>query len=461
MAYLGRALTSGNYLKLDDISSQFNGSTKTFSLTSGGNLFYPGSAFSIQVVLGGVIQEPESAYTINQNQITFASAPGSGDDFFCVVLGTALGIGVPGEGTVSGSKLTEPFDYNSGLLYLDSANNRIGVNSTTPTAALDIVGNVKVSGTITAALTGTATSTTNIPNLTGAITSNNTTTSLVSFSSANLATALTDETGSGSAVFATSPTLVTPVLGAANATSIVVSGISTVGSLSIGNTSVISAGRQLQNIASLDATTTATIESAVANAPNTFTDLNITGISTLGITSTTNLTSQQLSVSGISTFTNGPVLVGTATSTGTASQRLQVTGGAYVSGSVGIGTTNPSQTLHVQGNISINGTVSYGSTTATTATVSQTGIHSGLSTSIYRSIEYTIQATQGTNYHATKILSIHNGTIAYNSEYGTIYNNTTVGVFDVDVSGGNMRLLVTPSSSSTITYNINFVATVI
>ena len=81
--------------------------------------------------------------------------------------------------------------------------------------------------TVTASLTGTATSTTNIPNLTGAITSNNTTTSLGSFTSAQLATALTDETGSGSAVFATSPTLVTPSLGAASATSIVVSSGST------------------------------------------------------------------------------------------------------------------------------------------------------------------------------------------------------------------------------------------
>jgi len=44
---------------------------------------------------------------------------------------------------------------------------------------------------------------------------------------------------------------------------------------------------------------------------------------------------------GVSTFTSGPVLVGTATSTGTASQTLQVTGGAYVSGNLGIGTTNP------------------------------------------------------------------------------------------------------------------------
>ena len=79
------------------------------------------------------------------------------------------------------------------------------------------------------ALTGTATTTTNIPNLTGAITSVNTTTSLGSFSSSNLATALTDETGSGSAVFATSPTLVTPALGDATATTIVTSGVVNVG----------------------------------------------------------------------------------------------------------------------------------------------------------------------------------------------------------------------------------------
>jgi hypothetical protein len=105
MPYIGRDLQRGNYLKLDDISSQFNGTTRTFDLRSGGNLFYPGSSFSILVVLGGVIQEPESAYTIDQYQITFASAPGVSDDFFCIALGVALGIGVPGEGTVSTSKI--------------------------------------------------------------------------------------------------------------------------------------------------------------------------------------------------------------------------------------------------------------------------------------------------------------------------------------------------------------------
>jgi len=64
-------------------------------------------------------------------------------------------------------------------------------------------------------------------------------------------------------------------------------------------------------------------------------------------------TANLVSSTGISTlgaefdFLNGPVQIGTAISTGTASQPLQVTGGAYVSGSVGVGTTNPGATLNV------------------------------------------------------------------------------------------------------------------
>jgi len=126
MPYIGRDLQRGNYLKLDDISSQFNGTTRTFDLRSGGNLFYPGSSFSILVVLGGVIQEPESAYTIDQYQITFASAPGVSDDFFCIALGVALGIGVPGEGTVSTSKIaTEAVTFDK----LDPDARGVGIQS--------------------------------------------------------------------------------------------------------------------------------------------------------------------------------------------------------------------------------------------------------------------------------------------------------------------------------------------
>ena len=107
MPYLGRELTSGNYLKLDDISSQFNGSTTTFQLKSGGSDFFPGSSFSLLVSVAGVIQEADSAYQINNNEITFATAPGASDDAFIIVLGLALGIGVPGDGTVGLTQLND------------------------------------------------------------------------------------------------------------------------------------------------------------------------------------------------------------------------------------------------------------------------------------------------------------------------------------------------------------------
>ena len=107
MPYLGRELTSGNYLKLDSIESQFDGSTTTFQLKSGGSDFFPGSSFSLLVSVAGVIQEADSAYQINLNEITFATAPSSTDDCFIIVLGLALGIGVPGDGTVGLTQLQE------------------------------------------------------------------------------------------------------------------------------------------------------------------------------------------------------------------------------------------------------------------------------------------------------------------------------------------------------------------
>ena len=88
MAYIGRQQSSSTFLKLDDISSQFNTSTTTFNLTLGGEAFFAGNPYSLLVSLGGVIQEPISSFTIVENQINFASAPRAGADFFIVVLAT-------------------------------------------------------------------------------------------------------------------------------------------------------------------------------------------------------------------------------------------------------------------------------------------------------------------------------------------------------------------------------------
>lgn len=63
----------------------------------------------------------------------------------------------------------------------------------------------------------------------------NVATFLATPSSANLDAAVTDDTGSGALVFATSPTLVTPILGDASATTVTVSGTSTLATTTVQN----------------------------------------------------------------------------------------------------------------------------------------------------------------------------------------------------------------------------------
>ena len=88
MAYIGRQQSSGAFLKLDEISSQFNGSKTTFNLKAGGEAFYPDNPYTLLVSLGGVIQEPVTSFTISDDQIVFSAAPSAGASFFIVVLAT-------------------------------------------------------------------------------------------------------------------------------------------------------------------------------------------------------------------------------------------------------------------------------------------------------------------------------------------------------------------------------------
>jgi len=163
------------------------------------------------------------------------------------------------------------------------------------------------------------------------------------------------------------------------------------------------------------------------------------------------------SIEGFYDGTGTSLTFGTSENAGISAvtERVRIDG----SGNVGIGTDKPTQKLDVRGNILVNDTTVVGSETSSLSTLTQTAIHTALPVATYRSVEYTIQATQGTNFHATKILALHNGTTAYHSEYGTIFNNSSVASFDVDISGGNLRLLATGASASQTDYVVNFVAT--
>ena len=90
MPYIGRPQATGPYLKLDDISDEFDGNRVTFNITVGGAPFFTSNSYTLLLSLDGVTQEPIKSFIVQENQITFASAPTATSSFYCVVLGTTL-----------------------------------------------------------------------------------------------------------------------------------------------------------------------------------------------------------------------------------------------------------------------------------------------------------------------------------------------------------------------------------
>ena len=115
MPYIGRQLTQGNFIKLDDLQSQFDGSKTTFNLTTGGKSYKPGSANALLISLGGVIQEAGSAFTVSSDQITFSNPPTADADIFIIALGNSITIGTPADNTINATKLNANFGEYSGI----------------------------------------------------------------------------------------------------------------------------------------------------------------------------------------------------------------------------------------------------------------------------------------------------------------------------------------------------------
>ena len=115
MPYIGRQLTQGNFIKLDDLQSQFDGSKTTFNLTTGGKSYKPGSANALLISLGGVIQEAACAFTVSSDQITFSNPPTADANIFIIALGNSVTIGTPADGTINATKLNANFGEYSGI----------------------------------------------------------------------------------------------------------------------------------------------------------------------------------------------------------------------------------------------------------------------------------------------------------------------------------------------------------
>lgn len=123
---------------------------------------------------------------------------------------------------------------------------------------------------------------------------------------------------------------------------------------------------------------------------------------------------------------SGNFIIGTGSSTGTTSQPLQVTGGTYVSGNIGIGTTRPTSKLHVVGGDSnFEGVIQ----TVSAATTYMVGSGMVLEMDVRRATVYTYTMPAGANI----------GIVSFKNMPATTNNPV----------GSTITLLVTQNSAGT------------
>jgi len=122
----------------------------------------------------------------------------------------------------------------------------------------------------------------------------------------------------------------------------------------------------------------------------------------------------------------------------------QDTGALIVDGGIGVGGAVNAEYLGINGNSDIF------AIDLTTSSTSSNQIFHTLDSTTYRSAKYLIQLKSGSSYQVEELLVVHDGTSAYITEYAVTRSGLNLSTFDADVSGGNLRLLVTPLNAVTI-----------
>lgn len=65
----------------------------------------------------------------------------------------------------------------------------------------------------------------------------------------------------------------------------------------------------------------------------------------------------------------------------------------------------------------------------------------------FRAARYIVAMSEGTNFHSTEVMLVHDGSDVTLTQYGTL-KDTNLATFDADISGANVRLRCTPASSN-------------
>ena len=135
MGMIGNQLAAGQALTVANDSFNGDGSTTSFTLSQ-----TVGSAHDIEVLVDNVQQSPyDGSYSVSGTTLTFSGAPSSGTNNIYVIYKASKHITtaqvIPDAGSVDHSKL----HTNATLpITRDMTNNRVGINSTSPSVSLEI-----------------------------------------------------------------------------------------------------------------------------------------------------------------------------------------------------------------------------------------------------------------------------------------------------------------------------------
>jgi len=105
MAYIGRDISNlSDRAVLDSITAS---ATATYNLLLNSVAYVPSSAESLTVSLNGVIQKPQSSYTVSGSTIVFDSALTSSDSIDFIIAERAITLTTVGSGSVGTSQLVD------------------------------------------------------------------------------------------------------------------------------------------------------------------------------------------------------------------------------------------------------------------------------------------------------------------------------------------------------------------
>ena len=140
MPYLGN--TASNRFVASESATQFSGDGSTTAFTLDHSV---GSDEDILVSVDGVIQEPSVAYSVSGTTLTFTAAPSnnSGNNIFVYYLFRTVGtVSHPSNNalTATSGTFTGDITVDTSTLKVDSANNRVGIGTASPSTSLNVVG---------------------------------------------------------------------------------------------------------------------------------------------------------------------------------------------------------------------------------------------------------------------------------------------------------------------------------